>query len=217
VAAPEGELKNLLKDHADIAARLDSKLKAWSATLKPPGPPEPHNEQDNMFFATHVDKTISQAGRRGAPAKAASSTPESVAGIQGWICRNGTLSMKDGALRLTPDASLTGNSRAFLTHSQLDLPGPVTAVMKLRAVDPGNGHASITWRTRSESFEPHQSVLFDWPVQKDWQEVRVELPEKSRIIHLRINPPQGSTGIEIQSIHLQGQGGKSRAFRFDTK
>lgn len=216
VATPDGELKNLLADHADIAARLDAKLKSWSATLQPPGPPEPNNEQDNQFFAAHVDQTISQATGRAAPAKAVAKRREGTASVQGWIGRNGTLSLKDGALILTPDAGLTGNARAFLTHSQLDLPGPVTVILEARAADAGSGRASITWRTPAESFAPHQSVLFDWPAQDDWREVRVELPEQSKILHLRIHPPHRSTGLEIRSLQLQGQGGVSRAFRFDT-
>ena len=57
VTKPEGELKNLIADHPDIAARLEAKLKTWCDSLKPPGPANPNNSQDNMFFAVHVDKT----------------------------------------------------------------------------------------------------------------------------------------------------------------
>ena len=217
VTAPEGELQNLLPEHPEIASRLETKLQAWSANLQPPGPPETNNEQDNMFFAAHVDKTIEQATKSRSSAKSPESTPEHEASVQGWICRNGKLELKNGALVLTPDAVRTVKSRAFLTHSQLDLPGPVTAVLKLRAINAGDGSASITWRTKAESFAPHQSAAFNWPSDTDWQEVRVSLPEKSRIIHLRIIPPVGATGIEIQSIDLHGNRGELRAFPFDTK
>ena len=57
VTKPEGELKNLIADHPDIAARLEAKLKTWCDSLKPPGPAKPNNGEDNMFFAVHVDKT----------------------------------------------------------------------------------------------------------------------------------------------------------------
>jgi len=217
VTASEGELRNLLPEHPKIASRLEAKLKAWSANLQPPGPAETFNEQDNMFFAAHVDKTIEQATKRRASPKPSESTPELEASVQGWISRNGKLEVKNGALVLTPDADRKGKAQAFLTHSQLDLPGPVTAVLKLRAINAGDGSASITWRTKAESFSPQQSAVFNWPADTDWREVRVSLPEKSRIIHLRINPPAGATGIEIQSIDLQSNGGEPRAFRFDTK
>lgn len=59
VSRPEGELaaNNRLAQHPDIAARLEAKLKTWSATLQPPGPPEPDNDQDNGLYADHVTKT----------------------------------------------------------------------------------------------------------------------------------------------------------------
>jgi uncharacterized sulfatase len=217
VTTSEGELQNLLPEHPEIASRLEAKLKAWSANLRPPGPAETFNEQDNMFFAAHVDKTIEQATKRRASPKPSESTPEHEASVQGWISRNGKLEVKNGVLVLTPHADRTGKAEAFLTHSQLDLPGPVTAVLKLRAINAGDGSASITWRTKAESFSPQQSAAFNWPADTDWREVRVSLPENSRIIHLRINPPAGATGIEIQSIDLQSNGGEPRAFRFDTK
>lgn len=202
VTTPEGELKNRLAEHPDVATRLEAKLKTWSASLKPPGPPEPNNDQDNMFFAAHVDKTTPQATKR----RGDSLATESVPTIRGWLCRNGTLSVKDGALVLTPDSNGKNNQRPFVTNSQLDLPGPVTAILKVRGIRSSDGSASITWRTKAESFAPHQSATFDWPANDQWHEVRVTLPEKSRIVHLRILPPTDATRIEIQSIQLQGNG-----------
>lgn len=215
--SPAGESKNLLQAHPEIAERLESKLNTWSATLKPPGPPEPNNPQDTMFFAAHVDKTIEQTTKRRSVANNQDESQEDAADFQGWIGRNGKLSVKEGALQMLPDAGLSKNARAFLTHAQLDLPGPVTAVLRLRAAHAGRGQATITWRTKAESFEPHQSTGFAWRAGTEWQEVRVLLPENSRIIHMRINPPLGATGIEIQSIHLQASSGEPRIFRFDTK
>jgi len=215
VTTPEGELKNLLAQNPDIAARLDAKLKTWSATLKPPGAPEPNNDQDNMFFAAHVDKTIAQATkRRPAAAKAAGKKASPNGSVQGWLCRNGTLTMKDGALVITPEAK--GKTTPFLTHAGLDLDGPVTATLRLRAKL--GGQSSVAWRTQEQkNFAPESTVAFDWPASADWQEVKVELPVKGRLIHLRINPPKGAAGIEIQSINLHSNGGDARAFRFDTK
>lgn len=54
VTNPDGERINLIAGNPAIAARLDEKFKAWSATLKPPGPPEKRHEQDNKFFSEHV-------------------------------------------------------------------------------------------------------------------------------------------------------------------
>jgi len=217
VSSPEGELKNLYADSPEIVARLESKLKTWSATLTPPGPPEARNEQDNMFFAAHVDKTLEQATKHRSMASASDQSNEQAVDLQGWIVRNGALSLKNGALQLLPDSGTNGKSRAFITHSQLDLPGPVTAVLKLRAATAGPGQASISWRTKAASFETHQSASFAWPAGTEWQEVRVPLSENARIIHVRIHPPAGASRVEIQSIEFQPSSGEARLFRFGEK
>jgi hypothetical protein len=120
-------------------------------------------------------------------------------------------------LSLTPDADLLKNSRPFITNSNLDLAGPVTATLRIRAKDAGQGKASITWRTKAESFSAHQTSEFAWPAGAEWQEVRVELPEKSRILHIRITPPKAASGIEIQSMEFKGSTGKPSNFSFETK
>jgi len=206
---PEGEHleRNLALQHPDVVARLTDRLTAWAAELQPPG-----LSTDKSGFSRHHEEMFAEHLIMKAPPSA---EPSPDGSIQGWIARSGTLAVKNGALMLTPEVGLTGNGRPFLTHSQLDLPGPVTATLKVRSSSAGQGHASITWRTKTESFQPHQTAVFDWPTNTEWQEVRVPLPEKSRIIHLRITPPKGATGIEIQSIELQGKGGDSRTFRFE--
>jgi arylsulfatase A-like enzyme len=103
VTRPEGELANRIADHPEIAARLEAKLQAWSATLQTTGLPDEVNDQDAMFFAAHVDKTIAAAVKGGAKAKAKAAKPADPPGSQqGWICRNGTLAIRDGALVITP-------------------------------------------------------------------------------------------------------------------
>lgn len=220
LAKPEGENleRNLATQRPEVVTRLEQRLQAWAAELLPPG-----LSTDNSGFSRHHEElfakhhVIAGDAPKAAPLPAQPNSEPADGNIQGWIARNGTLAVKNGALVLTPNAGLAGNARPFVTHSRLDLPGPVTAILKVRATDAGQGRASIAWRTKQESFEPHQSAAFDWPGKADWQEVRVPLAEKSRIIHLRIHPPRGASGIEIQSIELQGTGGDTRAFRFDSK
>ena len=208
VTKPEGETKNLLATHPDIAARLDAKLANWSTTLQPPGLPESSNDQDNQFFAAHVNKTIDQATKRRATMPPAGANGS----IQGWLCRNGTLAVKGGALHITPDAKATAKFRPFLTSSDIALVGPVTATLKVRAKS--GGASTVTWRTKTASFTPEQTAPFDWPASADWQEVKVELPETNRLIHLRITPPSSGTGLEFQSIELRAPKGEPRVWRF---
>jgi hypothetical protein len=88
----------------------------------------------------------------------------------------------------------------------------------VRAKTAGQGQASITWRTKQHSFAEHQASLFNWPAGAEWQEVRVPLPEQSRILHIRINPPQNASGIEIDAIEIKGSAAASNfQFHSETK
>jgi uncharacterized sulfatase len=218
VTQPDGELaaNNRLKEQPQIAVRLEAKLNAWSATLQPPGPPESDNGQDNSFFATHVQRKAEATQKRPRIGNAESTTADGIVNFDGWIARNGTLAVKDGVLTLTPDADSTKNSRPFITNSNLDLAGPATAILRIRAKTTGKGQASITWRTKRDSFATHQTASFDWPAGDGWREVRVPLPEQFRILHIRVHPPQDASGIEIDSIELEGSD-VVRNFDFDSK
>jgi len=214
ISKPDGENheRNLAAKNPEIVARLEQKLQAWAAELQPPG-----LSQDASGFSRHHEEMFAEHRITAATTPARESAASADGSIQGWLARNGKLVVKDGALSLTLDADAPKNSRPFITNSNLDLVGPVTATLRVRANDAGQGKASITWRTKSESFAAHQSVEFAWPTGTEWQEVRVELSEKSRILHLRITPPKAATGIEIQAIELQGSKGKPSSFRFEPK
>lgn len=204
VTSPAGETKNLLAEHPEIAARLDAKLKTWSGGLQPPGMPAETNEQDEKFFDAHL------AGRKSEVTPAPAAAP---GGIQGWLSRNGGVVVRDGALVLTPEATAKGP--LFLTNSQLDLPGPVTLTLRVRAANGGAG--SVTWRSRRQAdFLPEQRVVFDWPATGEWRDVQVAIPEKSRLMHVRIYAPKAAQSVEIQSISLGSVAAKPQTWRFDS-
>ncbi len=210
VTEPDGELatNNRLGQHPDIAARLETRLKTWSATLQPPGPPEPDNDQDNGFYSDHVTKTEPpKAKSRGRGAVAAGGP------FQGWICRNGTLGATDGALIITPDVAAKG--APFVANATLDLPGPVNVTLRARATT--GGKVTASWRTAGQKdFTAGQAVTFDWPAGADWQEVRFDLPAEGRLIHLRLAPAKSASGLRLQSIELRGKDGRAQSFRFDS-
>ena len=58
---PEGETRNLLAQHPDIAARLLARLQAWDATLLTPGLPTDIQREDQNFFRSHVEPTLPAA------------------------------------------------------------------------------------------------------------------------------------------------------------
>jgi uncharacterized sulfatase len=212
ITKPDGENieRNLIQQRPEIAARLDTKLKAWAANLMPPGLPTTFDAHHEELFAEHdlIAKTSPSAKPR---TKAA--TEDS---FHGWIARNGMLAVKDGALTITPDADLAKNARPFLTRSGLDLAGPVTIIMRVRAKQ--GGKSTFTWRTNTEKdFTAANSVFSDWPTSGEWQEVKAELPVKDRLVHLRITPAKDCTGLEIESITLKGNSGTPVTFRFNAK
>jgi hypothetical protein len=47
---------------------------------------------------------------------------------------------------------------------------------------------------------------FRWPEGSEWREVAVELRERSRIQHVRIQPPVGAEGVEVQAMEFRGAG-----------
>jgi uncharacterized sulfatase len=212
ITNPDGEnmARNLIRQHPEIAARLETKLKAWATELQPPGLPTSFDRHHEELFVEH--DLIAQTGTETRANKKAASAGS----IDGWICRNGTLALKDGALTIAPDANLTKNARPFLTHSGLDLAGPVTLTMRARAKQ--GGDSAVTWRTSAEKdFIAENSAAFTWPTSTEWQEVKVELPVKGNLIHLRITPEKDSAGLQVESIALEDNSGASLNFRFDSK
>lgn len=208
VSQPDGEntARNLSQQQAEIAARLETKLKSWAATLQPPGMPTSLDAHHEGLFAEHdvIPKTASTP-----PVHRQKETEGS---IQGWLCRNGTLAIKEGALVVTPEPGLAANARPFLACTGFDLAGPVTATLRLRAKQ--GGPSTLSWRTKAEGFGPAQTAGFAWPSGTDWQEVKVELGEKARIIHVRITPAKGASGVEIQSMVFRDSRGQTREFQF---
>jgi arylsulfatase A-like enzyme len=213
ITAPEGESieRNLAGRKPEIAARLEGKLAAWVGGLKPPG-----FSGTSGGFDRHHEGMFAEHGMIAAPAEdAASARPgaEPEGGIRGWSSPNGVLTLSGGALAIAAKPDLPPKARPFITNARLDLPGPATVTLRLRAAK--GGPASVTWRTKAESFAPRQAASFTWPSGSDWQTVAVELPEEARIIHIRILPPPGAEGLEVESIELRGAAGKPQIFRFD--
>jgi uncharacterized sulfatase len=194
VTLPDGEnlAKNQAKAHPEIVARLRQALKAWSDTLAPPGLPtslDPHHEG---MFAEHgvITASAAVAPRKNEPAGA----------IQGWLCRNGTIAAKDGALLITADPKAAKNAKPFLAKTGLTLNGPVTAVIKAEAKVATN--ASLSWRTKEQTdFLPANLVRFTLPVGASEQSIT--LPVAGQVIHVRFNLGDQTDGLRIGSIELR--------------
>ena len=182
---------------------MQTKLTAWAATLQPPGFNDKLDAHHEGLFAEHdlIPKPET------APA-AADGT------IQGWLCRNGSLTVKDGALVITPEANLAPKAKPFIANSKLDLNGPVTVALRVRATQ--GGPCAFSWRTKQQpDFSEANTIAAEWPTAADWQQIKAELPAKGRVIHVRIAPARDTRGLAIQSIEMRGAGGQPQVWRFD--
>jgi arylsulfatase A-like enzyme len=200
VTLPDGEnlTKNQAKARPEIVARLRQALKAWSDTLAPPGLPtslDPHHEG---MFAEHgvITESADAAPRKAAPAGS----------IQGWVCRNGSIATKDGALLVTADPKAAKNTKPFLAKTGLTLRGPVKAVIKADAKVATQG--SLSWRTKDQpDFLPANLVRFEIPA--GGSEQNVALPVVGQAIHVRFNLGDQAEGLRLRSIELRPAKGEA--------
>lgn len=210
VTLPDGETKNRLAEKPEIAARLEAQLAAWTQGLQPPGLPKESNAQDQLFFEAHVLKTGAAAKKRTAKAEARAAD-QPAANLQGWVVRNGTGTVRAGALVVAPDAG--GTARPFLTFNGLDLAGAVTLRIRLRAGAAGTGN--VTWRTKGQAdFTAAQTATFAVPAATGGREVEVKLPVQGSLLHVRIHAAESGAWPEIEAITVGGATGTPREWRF---
>ena len=115
-----------------------------------------------------------------------------------------------GAVRILPQGRLP-----FLGTAQVRLKGPMTLHLRARSVGGAGGAGRIQWRTQDQDEFPRsgQSVSFELPAGKDWQEIRVAVPVEGLSQLVRIHLPI-TTETEIQSIRWYAAGQKGVAWDF---
>ena len=182
------EKHNLASQHPDIAARLRAKLTAWCTELNPPGLAlGPMAPVWNDYFDFYLE---------GKPAPKPETEPSSSA-TRGWLARGGSLIEKEGVLVLTPDK---GGKGAFITRSQLKLPGPIAAKITFKTTATGQG--AIAWRMDGDKdFLPENRASFEVNASDDWQTSEVQIPAQGMVIHVRVHLPAGPA--QFRTINLQ--------------
>lgn len=96
-------------------------------------------------------------------------------------------------------------SRGFLAHSGLNLAGPLRASVRLRAS--AGGTLSLAWRTTEEKdFTAGNTVRVSVTASAEWQTLTFDVPATSRVIHVRLHPPEGDA-VAIAEIALAPAGG----------
>ncbi|MFZ9992511.1 MAG: sulfatase [Opitutales bacterium] len=200
ISRPDGEnlQKNLFAAQPAVVARLTKALKEWSETLTPPGLPTSFDAHHEGMFAEHeVIPPLSET------AKGKAAPPGS---IQGWLCRNGSIVVKDGALVVTADPKAAQNAKPFLAKTGLVLDGPVTAVIKAEAREATS--CSLSWRTKAQpDFLPANVVRFTLPAGSSEQQI--PLPVAGQAIHVRFNLGGQAEGLRLRAIELRPAKGAS--------
>ena len=201
--APEGkaETTNLITKFPEVAADLEKRLMAWNATPPPPGLPRDVVAADQMFYDAHVNLTATNkrdnANKKGVPAFVAADSK------QGWIARNATAEIKDGALHIAPDAD--GRQRAFVAFSGLTIPGPAIATANIRSEK--GGKLGIAWRLDGQKdFVPEQVTFQDIAASAEFRDVALNVSAKGAIIHMRLMLPDGMS--DLRRIEIKNQDGK---------
>ena len=198
----EGETKNRFAEFPAVAAALEKKLRAWDATLPPPHLPRAANAQDQLFFDAHVTKTGAKASKRVATKSSARAETKAGGEVQNWVARNCTIGVRDGALHV--EAAGGGRGVPFLTRNGLNVSGPLTLTVRLRATKAGR--LGLSWRTGEQpDFSPEQTAATDFPTGSDWRDVTLVVPASGKVIHVRLQFP-GGLPLEVSRIDLRGPG-----------
>ena len=122
-----------------------------------------------------------------------------------WQLRNGELKRTSDGLQIS-HAEPGDKQTTFLTRNGLDLSGPVTANVVLKTN--GRGDVGFTWRTSQEKeFTAGNRKTVACNHSSDWQRLTVTLGDQSKVVHVRLQVPDGIT--TIKSIELKPVSGKT--------
>jgi len=191
-----GETNNLAKQMPEKVAELGRLIDQHFA------------ETGGLYPKPNPAFDAQSAARAQGRAKGRSTTPRGpTAGLVPKQCK--IVPIK-GAVRVLPQGKLP-----FLGTAQIKLKGPLTLHLRARSVSGDGGTCRIQWRTvgQSEFSQNGQSVRFELPAGKDWQEVNVTVPVKGETQLVRIYLP-GAKAVEIQSIRWSADGRRGVTWDF---
>lgn len=196
------EKHNLAAKHPEIATRLRTRLSTWANELDPPGLASGEmSKAATGYFDFYLDgKPASQS--RVKPTE----TPRPTTGTKlAWQLRNGELKRTPDGVQIS-HAKQGKRQTPFLTRNGLNLAGPVTAKVVLKTT--GKGEISFAWRTSKEKeFTRGNRINVARNHSTDWQTLTATLPGDSKVIHVRLQVPDGTT--TIKSIELKPTSGKT--------
>ncbi len=174
------EKHNLLERHPQVAQRLRARLETWAGELQPPGlATKSMAPVWEAYYDFYLEGKAAPAAAGAAPAPGP---------LQGWIARNSSAEVKDGALHVCQAEG--SPQRPFLARANLQVTGPARAEAAILCS--AGGQAGFAWRLEGQKdFPPAQVVSVEVPGSPQWQSLSAELPARGRIIHLRVLLPRG--------------------------
>ena len=109
------------------------------------------------------------------------------------------LRVEKGVLVLEGTGAATTDFRSF--------DGPVT--IELKAGGEGAGKVRVLWtEVGLREVAPERSVELELAPGSQWQELSATLPVRGRLTGLRIDPPEGQSLFELDSVHVKDPDGK---------
>ena len=202
------EQHNLAGEHPKIADRLREKLSRWASDLDPPGLANGGmSKAATDYFDFYLD------GKPAAPLRekfvpnsdSTNSRSKSKDSASPWILRGGKMKVTSEGLQIAPQES-GAKQTPFITRNGLSLVGPVSVSMVVETAT--SGAIGFSWRTSTDKqFSAANRVNVAVEKSSDWQTIQTRLPGGSKIIHVRIQVPAGTTSIK--SIELKPASGKT--------
>ncbi len=203
--ADKEEKYNLAAKHPEIADRLRAQLSTWAAELDPPGlAAKGMSETWEQYYDFYLDgKPAPPLREKFRPGASKGNPPDTDDRVGDWVLRNGTMAVKDGALRVT--SKKKGGKPPFLACTRMKAQGPAKAIVSLRSS--GGGKAGVSWRLDGQrDFASGQTSAVDLPASDVWRDVEIPLDTKERVIHIRLHLPAGET--DIRTIRITDARGK---------
>ena len=118
------------------------------------------------------------------------------ASMERWVNRGCDASIKDGVLTL----QCQGQS-SFIANASFRHVGPARITVRAKRSAPGKG--KVQWRTADQAgFQPGHDMAFELPAAGAWGEASVDVPVKGTLIHIRLFPGVGKSGVEIDWIRV---------------
>ncbi|WP_145217116.1 sulfatase-like hydrolase/transferase [Planctomycetes bacterium TBK1r] len=202
------EQQNLAGEHPEIADSLREKLTRWASQLDPPGLASGGmSKAATDYFDFYLDGKPAAPPRQTFVPRSDSENSESKSkdSASRWLIRSGKMKVTSEGLQLESQTP-AGQKTPFMTRNGLSLFGPVSISMVVKTAT--SGAIGFSWRTSADKdFAAANRVNVAVETSGQWQTIRTSLPSRSKIIHVRVHVPAGTTSIK--SIELKPASGKT--------